>query len=95
MSYRNNHRNHLALSVIAIGMCALVVLSQLLPWLHTATLIAGAVIAVILLAWLGFRYTAFLRDIWIMRRAFNQAVDEANELRNMEPLSRLDTKEID
>lgn len=92
MSYRNNHRNRLALSVIAIGMCALVVSSQLLPWLHTATLIAGAVIAVILLAWLGFRYTAFWRDIWIMRRAFNQAVDEANERRCMEPLSRLDTR---
>ncbi|MBF5096465.1 hypothetical protein F1643_20935 [Azospirillum sp. INR13] len=95
MSYRNNHRNRLALSVIAIGMCALVVSSQLLPWLHTATLIASAVIAAVLLAWLGFRYTAFWRDIWMMRRAFNQAVDEANERRSMEPLSRSDTKGID
>lgn len=92
MSYRNNYRNRLALSVIAIGMCALVVSSQLLPWLHTATLIAGAVI---LLAWLGFRYTAFWRDIWIMRRAFNQAVNEANERQSMEPLSRLDIRKSD
>lgn len=92
MSYRNNHRNRLALSVIAIGMCILVVASQLLPWLHTATLIAGAVTVVVLLAFLGFRYMAFWRDIWIMRRAFNQAVDEANEHRSMEPLSRLDAK---
>ncbi|KAA1053774.1 membrane-associated phospholipid phosphatase [Azospirillum sp. OGB3] len=92
MSYRNNRRrNSLGLLAVAIFISALAVASQVLAWLHAATVIAGALIATALVAWLGLRFAAFWHDIWTTRRAFNQAVDEANAHRNMEPLSHLNT----